>query len=506
MRTMRSGLIVIGLVLVGVAYYATLPAREPCPKFPTAKVQRGNLVRTITAKGTIKLEEVEVGAQVTGMIACFGSDAADPNKPLDCGAHVRRGMVLAQIDPTVYNAQVDYAEAALASARSSLAQLQAKRDQTERAWKRALTLRPQKAIADTDYDAAATELRMATANAAVGEAAVREAEAMLRIAKTNLAYTTIKSPSDGVIIDRRVNVGQTVVAAFNAPGLFLIAKDSRQMQVWASVDEADIGDIHLGQPARFTVKACMDQVFDGKVAQIRMNPVCHDAAITYTVVVAAENLGEVLPDMTASLQFDVEHRPGVLLVPNNAISAPPPSPQPSPDAPPPPTGLAAQAKDATTFSLAKLSGARRRQALERTADAPASLGQGRDGRSSHRRPSRLQQRSDDRDQGQGSSGRNGSGLGRRSPRGPLVKAPRTKGLSPGARAARPEGPSCQWAAGHPMPYHGVVDCKVGRVKRVPPISVQQSLWWDSFHSAHPTSRRPTWSTSSFRPFPPASSP
>ena len=289
------------------------------------------------------------------MIASFGSDPANPNKPLDCGSHVRRGMVLAQIDPTVYQAQVEYAAAALSAARSSLAQLQAKRDQTERAWKRAQVLRTKKAIADTDYDLAATDFRMATASAAAAEAAVQEADAMLRIAKTNLAYTTIKSPSDGVIIDRRVNVGQTVVAAFNAPGLFLIAKDSRQMQVWASVDEADIGDIHPGQPARFTVKACLDQVFDGKVAQIRMNPVRHDATITYAVVVAAENLGELLPDMTADLQFEVEHHPGVLLIPNNAISLPPQASLQ--DAPAAPTSSAAQAKDATTFSLAKLSGA-----------------------------------------------------------------------------------------------------------------------------------------------------
>jgi HlyD family secretion protein len=354
---MRTGLVVMGLV-AGVACYATLPARQPRPEILTTKVQRGNLVRTISAKGTVKLEEVEVGAQVTGMIASFGSDPADPNKPLDCGSHVRRGMILAQIDPTVYKAQVEYAEAALSAAKSSLAQLRAKRDQTERAWKRAQALHAKKAVADTDYDLAATDFRMAAASAASGEAAVQEAEAMLRIAETNLAYTTIKSPSDGVIIDRRVNVGQTVVAAFNAPGLFLIAKDSRQMQVWASVDEADIGDIRPGQPARFTVKACLDQVFDGKVAQIRMNPVRHDATMTYTVVVAAENLGEVLPDMTADLQFEVERHPGVLLIPNNAISLPQQSPQALGDVPAAPTGPAAQGKDATAFSLARLSGAR----------------------------------------------------------------------------------------------------------------------------------------------------
>ena len=357
MRTMRTSLIVIGLGVVSVACYTKRPTRDPRPSFPTATVQRGNLVRTISANGTVKLEEVEVGAQVTGMIASFGSDLTDPHKPVDCGSHVRKGMVLAQIDSTIYDAQVEYAEAALSAARSCLSQLQAKRDQTEHVWKRAQILRTKKAIADADYDLASTDFRMATASAAAGEAAVQEAEATLRIAKTNLAYTTIKSPSDGVIIDRRVNVGQTVVASFNAPGLFLIAKDSRQMQVWASVGEADIRDIHPGQPARFTVKACADQVFDGKVAQIRMNPIRHDAAITYTVVVAAENRDEMLPDMTAYLQFEVEHCSGVLLIPNTAISLPSQSPQPLPEVPAAPIGSAASAKDATAFSIAKLSGA-----------------------------------------------------------------------------------------------------------------------------------------------------
>jgi HlyD family secretion protein len=361
MRTMRTGLIGIGIGVAAAASLATRPANESHASMATAKVQRGNLVRTITASGTVKLEEVEVGAQVTGMIASFGSDPADPSKPLDCGAHVRRGMVLAQIDPTIYASQVAYAESALSAARSGLTQLRAKRDQTEHAWKRAQILRKKQAIADTDYDIAETDFRMATASAEAGEAGVHEAEATLQIAKTNLEYTTIKSPSDGVIIDRRVNVGQTVVASFNAPGLFLIAKDSRQMQVWASVNEADIGDIRPGQPARFTVKACMDQVFDGRVAQVRMNPVRHDAAITYTVVVAAENQGEMLPDMSASLQFEVEHRPGVLLIPNNAVPLPPQAPPvPAPaDAPAAASSLATRETCATTFSLAKLSGARR---------------------------------------------------------------------------------------------------------------------------------------------------
>ena len=321
---MLGSLGAVALVLVCVGFYAPRTAVEPPPALRTATIKRGDLSRTLRAKGTVKLEEVEVGAQVTGMIAAFGCDPADPGKPLDCGAHVYDGMVLARIDPTIYQAQVDCAEASILKARANLLQARAKCDQAEHELKRAESLRPAKAIADSDYDLVMATFRMAAANVAVWEAAVQESEASLRIAKTNLAYTIIKSPCDGVIMDRRVNVGQTVVAAFNAPGLFLIAKDSRQMQVWASVDEAQIGLIHPGLPVQFTVSACLDKLFEGKVSQIRLNPTKRQDAITYTVVVAADHLGSMLPDMTANLQFVVERRPNVLLIPNDALQWPPP--------------------------------------------------------------------------------------------------------------------------------------------------------------------------------------
>ena len=127
----------------------------------------------------MKLEEVEVGSQITGMIADFGSDPDTPSKPLDCGSRVRKGMILAHIDPKIYKAQVDYAEAALLAAKANLVQLKAHYDQTEQEWKRAKSLLPAKAIADTDYDLALSNLRMAEANVIAGEAAVRENEASL---------------------------------------------------------------------------------------------------------------------------------------------------------------------------------------------------------------------------------------------------------------------------------------------------------------------------------------
>jgi HlyD family secretion protein len=155
----------------------------------------------------------------------------------------------------------------------------------------------------------------------VGEASIRESEASLLMAKTNLDYTVIRSPDDGVIIERRVAVGQTVtmVPGFNAPGLFLIVKDSRQVQVWASVHEADIAYIHPGAPVQFTVNACLDESFEGQVAQVRQSPTKQGDAVTYTVVVVAGNVGKLLPDMTANLQFVVDRRPNVLLISNDVL-------------------------------------------------------------------------------------------------------------------------------------------------------------------------------------------
>ena len=155
---------------------------------------------------------------------------------------------------------------------------------------------------------------------AVGKATIRQNRAALRMAKTNLGYTTIKSPVRGAIIDRRVNIGQTVVASLNAPSLFLIAKDLRRMQVWASVNEADIGRIHVDMPVRFTVDAHAGQTFHGKVTQIRMNATMTQNVVTYTVVVTTDNSnGKLLPYLTANVQFEVDQRSHVLLVPNAAL-------------------------------------------------------------------------------------------------------------------------------------------------------------------------------------------
>jgi HlyD family secretion protein len=325
MKLLISLFVVLGVAAGAVAYYTKYLAVEPSANFRPAVVKRGDLLSTISATGTVEPEEVvDVGAQVVGRIKNLGIDPGDPQqmKSIDYGSVVHDGTVLAEIDPAIYKAQVDQAQASLKRAKADLLQMKAKLEQAEREWSRAQILRPTKAIADTDYDLAKANYDAADANVAVGEAAIQQAQAALDLAKTSLDYTVIKSPVEGVIIARRVNVGQTVVSSLNAPSLFLIAKDLSKIQVWASVNEADIGRIRSqpGMPVRFTVDAYPGEVFRGKVAQIRLNATMTQNVVTYTVVVSTDNPDlKLLPYLTANLQFEVEEHRDVLMVANAAL-------------------------------------------------------------------------------------------------------------------------------------------------------------------------------------------
>jgi HlyD family secretion protein len=301
--------------------------------FRTAQVIRGDLAATISATGTVQPEEVvDVGAQVAGKIVSFGKDK--DGKMVDYGSVVGAGTILAQIDDAIYASKVSQAQAQVAQAQANvkraeadLGQLKAKLFQAERDWQRAEKLGPSDALSQSDYDAALSAYEVAKANLKVGEAAVlqakdavAQAQANLRRASQNLDYCTIKSPVKGVIIDRRVNIGQTVVASLNAPSLFLIAKDLTRLQVWASVNEADIGNIRPGQAVVFTVDAHPGETFHGEVGKVRLNATMTQNVVTYTVEVNTDNEdGRLIPYLTANLKFLVAERRDVLMVPNAAL-------------------------------------------------------------------------------------------------------------------------------------------------------------------------------------------
>jgi HlyD family secretion protein len=299
----------------------------------TAEVRHGDLVTTISATGTLEpIEVVDVGAQVAGLIKAFGKDKN--GNTIDYGSVIEEGTVLANIDDSVYaadlalaRAQVEQDKAGEKSAEASLQQLKAKLIQTEADWVRAQELNRSKLLATADFDIYKANNEIAKANVSAGEAAIAQAkaatvqaQATLEKAQRNLDFCTIKSPVNGVIIDRRVNIGQTVVASLNAPSLFLIAKDLTKMQIWVAVNEADVGRIVVGTPVTFTCDTFPGKQFNGTVGKVRLNATMTQNVVMYTVEVNTENPGNILlPYLTANVRFVVHSETNALLVPNTGL-------------------------------------------------------------------------------------------------------------------------------------------------------------------------------------------
>jgi HlyD family secretion protein len=332
-------LVLLGGAAWGVWYWKT--ANNKGPSFRTEHVTHGNLVATISATGTIEPEEViDIGAQIAGQIKAFGVDENNTSKRIDYRSKVEAGTILALIDDSLYKPDVETAKADLNLAKADVNRAKADLDvaksklvQTSRDWERAKRLGPGKVIADVDYDTAQNAYETATANVPSAQANLEKAQrtvemkqAILDKAEKNLGYCTIRSPVKGVIVDRRVNIGQTVVASLQAPSLFLLAKDLSRLQVWASVNEADIGNIHEGQTVTFTVDTYPTDTFKGVVTKVRLNASMTQNVVTYTVEVTTDNPvdkdhpdGKLLPYLTANLQFKVAEEKDVLLVPNSAL-------------------------------------------------------------------------------------------------------------------------------------------------------------------------------------------
>ncbi len=263
-------------------------------------------------------EVIDVGAQVAGQILSFGQDAT--GKTVDYGSEVEAGTVLARIDDSLYRADVIQAEAGLLSSKAGLLKAQAELHRAEQDWKRAEQLRPTEALSKLSLDNYEAIYKIAVAQISVSEAAIKQAEATLMRAHRNLGYCTITSPVKGIIIDRRVNTGQTVVASLNAPSLFLLAKDLTRIQVWVAVNEADIGKIQPGQAVSFTVDAFPEEDFQGTVGKIRLNAAMTQNVVSYTVEITTDNKdGRLLPYLTANVLFHLQHFNAVMQVPNAAL-------------------------------------------------------------------------------------------------------------------------------------------------------------------------------------------
>ncbi|HEY7115067.1 MAG TPA: efflux RND transporter periplasmic adaptor subunit [Tepidisphaeraceae bacterium] len=325
-------LILVGLIGYGLWWFYGRDAQGPV-QYRTAPVAKGDLVATIGATGTVEPEEVtDVGAQVTGQIMSFGKDKA--GKDIDYGSQVEKGMLLAKLDDVVYNATLTEAEAQLAQANASVTRAKADLKAAEaklygakRDWERAERIGPSDALAQTTYDnyksayeTAEANVGVAQAAIAVADATVKQQESAVERAKRNLKFTVIESPETGTVIDRRVNIGQTVTSNLSVASLFLIARDLKKMQVWVAVNEADIGQIHVDQRVTFTTDAFPGEQFHGTVGKIRLNAQMTQNVVTYTVEVNTENPNyRLLPYLTANVLFEASRRDNVLMVPNAAL-------------------------------------------------------------------------------------------------------------------------------------------------------------------------------------------
>ena len=336
MKKIIKAVVIIAIIAAAVAavyYWKNNSSGGTEYVFKTEKAERGDIARTISASGTVEPEDlVNVGAQVNGKIMSFGTDAE--GKKIDYRSQVKAGMVLAQIDDVLYAAELRQckaeklqAEAAIVAGKADIRQAKARELLAERNWQRAQELYNKKAMAKSDFDAAESEWHSTQADTAAAEAALKKYEAQLAIAEAalvkaqrNMDYCVITSPVDGIIIDRRVSVGQTVVSNMSASSIFLIAKEFKKMQVWVSVNEADIGSIKPGMPVEFTVDAFPGTTFSGEVHKIRLNATMSQNVVTYIVEVVTDNSsGKLIPYLTANVKFILAGRKNVVNVSNAAL-------------------------------------------------------------------------------------------------------------------------------------------------------------------------------------------
>jgi len=298
----RTKTIIVAAVALGAIAVAAWMLRRARDAGDTgyrfATVELGAVLQTVSATGALSaVKTVQVGTQASGQVAEIHADFNDV---------VKKGQLLARIDPVLQQQAVSDAQAQLEKAKAQQLQAQQEYDRNEPLF--------------TQQFISATEFGTMQVNRSVAIAASKSAQVTLDKAKQNLSYTNIYAPIDGVIVERDVDVGQTVAASLSAPQLFLIAQNLAQMQILAAVDESDISSIKDGQPARFTVESFPGRTFDGVVEQVRLQSKLSDNVVSYTVVVTLDNAGsQLLPGMTATVEFITGSATNVLTVPNAAL-------------------------------------------------------------------------------------------------------------------------------------------------------------------------------------------
>ena len=299
------------LVVAGFAAYFILN-KKPETMFKTAKVERGDIVSTVSATGNLAaVVTVQVGTQVSGTIQKLFVDYNSP---------VKKGQVIAQIDPSLFSAQLEQTRGNYLNAQASLQRAKADLADARRNLERNRQLLKDGVVSQGDFDTADNRYQMALATVKAAEGSVAQTRGAFSQSETNLRYATIRSPVDGIVVSRNVDVGQTVAASFQTPTLFTIAQDLTRMEIDTSVDEADISRVKVGQPVSFTVDSYPENRFTGTVRQVRNAPVVTQNVVTYVVVIDVDNKDlKLKPGMTANVSIETARKENVLKLPAAAL-------------------------------------------------------------------------------------------------------------------------------------------------------------------------------------------
>ena len=311
-RRLLAGAAAFALVVSGAWYWNSQRGAAEEGAWRTTTVERGDIRVAISATGTLSaISTVTVGSQVSGQVTEVLADFNDK---------VEKGQVIARIDPSTFEAQINQGNAQVASARASLRQAQATLANAEADYRRKAELGDQQLVARSDIDLARAARDQARAQVNAAQAQIRQQAASTETTRINLGRTVIRSPVDGVVLTRTIEPGQTVAASLQAPELFTIAEDLSQMKIELAVDESDIGQVRAGQVVSFTVDAFPDRQFRGTVEQVRLSATTTNNVVTYPVVVTVDNSdGTLLPGLTVNAEIEVSKRSDILKVANAAL-------------------------------------------------------------------------------------------------------------------------------------------------------------------------------------------
>lgn len=306
------GIAVVALLGGGAWWWTSRKGESAESAYRTATIERGDIRVAISATGTLSaISTVTVGSQISGQVT---------DVMVDYNSEVKKGEVLARIDPSTYEAQIAQGNAQIANAQANLRQAQATLANAELDYTRKADLGKQKLVAQSDVDLARAARDQARAQVNAAQASIRQQTASTQTTRVNLDRTVIRSPVDGVVLTRTIEPGQTVAASLQAPELFTIAEDLSKMKIELAVDEADIGQVKVGQAVSFTVDAFADRQFRGEVQQVRLSATTTNNVVTYPVVVSVDNTdGTLLPGLTVNAEIEVSKRDNILKVSNAAL-------------------------------------------------------------------------------------------------------------------------------------------------------------------------------------------